>query len=114
LLATTLKSTSANGVVTCCGNAASPDLPINVYPFILRGVRLIGIDSQNCPMPLRRRAWESIAGPWKIERPEAMVQEVGLPDLAAAIDGMLARRHKGRTIVNLWDEDIPQLKIINH
>jgi acrylyl-CoA reductase (NADPH) len=103
LLAATLKATAPGGVVTCCGNAASPDLPINVYPFILRGVRLIGIDSQNCPMPARRRAWEKIAGPWKINRPEAIADEVSLAGLAAAIDRMLARRRRGRTIVRLWE-----------
>jgi putative YhdH/YhfP family quinone oxidoreductase len=103
LLATTLKSTAAYGVVACCGNAASADLPINVYPFILRGVRLIGIDSQNCPMAERRRAWARIAGDWKIAQAEAMVEEIGLADLDSAIEKMLARGHRGRTIVRLRD-----------
>ncbi len=101
VLATTLKSTAPYGVVTCCGNAASAELPINVYPFILRGVRLIGIDSQNCPMPLRRKAWEMIAGAWKVKQAEAMVEEVPLAGLDEAIEKMVARRRKGRTIINL-------------
>ena len=53
ILTTTIRSTKYGAAVTCCGNVASADLPLNVYPFILRGVKLIGIDSQNCPMPLR-------------------------------------------------------------
>ena len=101
LLATTLKSTAAYGVVACCGNAQSADLPINVYPFILRGVRLIGIDSQNCPMPVRRKAWEQIAGPWKIDQAEAMVEEVALADIDRVIENMLARRRRGRTVVKV-------------
>lgn len=101
VLATTLKSTAAYGVVACCGNALSADLPINVYPFILRGVRLIGIDSQNCPMPVRRKAWAQIAGPWKVDQAEAMVEEVTLADLDQVIEKMLARRRRGRTIVKV-------------
>ncbi|MFP4030582.1 MAG: YhdH/YhfP family quinone oxidoreductase, partial [Desulfococcaceae bacterium] len=53
ILATAIKSTDLHGTVTCCGLVASPDLPINVFPFILRGVTLVGIDSQNCPMDRR-------------------------------------------------------------
>ncbi|MDF1554880.1 MAG: YhdH/YhfP family quinone oxidoreductase, partial [Deferrisomatales bacterium] len=64
LLATTIKSVDQHGAVTCCGNVASPDLPLNVFPFILRGVSLIGIDSQNCPMPDRRKTWEKLATEW--------------------------------------------------
>ncbi|MBW2392573.1 MAG: YhdH/YhfP family quinone oxidoreductase, partial [Deltaproteobacteria bacterium] len=50
ILATAIRSTKLHGAVTCCGNVASPDLPINVYPFILRGISLVGIDSQSFPM----------------------------------------------------------------
>ena len=103
LLATTLKSTAAYGVVACCGNAASADLPINVYPFILRGVRLVGIDSQNCPMTTRRRAWARIAGDWKIAQAASMVEEVTLADLDSTIEKMLARQRRGRTIVKVQD-----------
>jgi len=95
------RSTAAYGVVACCGNALSADLPINVYPFILRGVRLIGIDSQNCPMSLRRKAREQIAGPWKVDQAEAMVTEVALADLDQTIEKMLARRRRGQPIVKV-------------
>ena len=54
LLATAIKSTKYDGSITCCGNVASGDLPINVYPFILRGVSLFGIDSVQCKRELRR------------------------------------------------------------
>ncbi|MBW1969318.1 MAG: YhdH/YhfP family quinone oxidoreductase, partial [Deltaproteobacteria bacterium] len=64
ILATTIKSTKDDGAVTCCGNVGSHDLPLNVYPFILRGVTLMGIDSQNCPMPMRLKVWNKIADEW--------------------------------------------------
>jgi acrylyl-CoA reductase (NADPH) len=101
ILATTIKSLNSDGVVTCCGNAASPDLPINVFPFILRGVTLVGIDSQNCPMPLRMRAWEKLASDWKIPIMEEVVTEIALVDLDERIDMMLNRQHKGRIVVRL-------------
>lgn len=103
ILTATIKSTAHNGTVTCCGNAASHDLPLNVYPFILRGVTLIGIDSQNCPMPTRKKAWEKIAGEWKITRLDPLTSEISLDDLDQQIDMMLQRKLKGRTIVRLGD-----------
>lgn len=101
ILATTVKSVAPGGAVTCCGNVASPDLPLNVYPFILRGVRLIGIDSQNCPMPLRRQVWERIAGEWKLPNLDRLTSETTLGELNQRIDMMLQGKHKGRTIVRI-------------
>jgi acrylyl-CoA reductase (NADPH) len=101
ILATTIKSMNINGVVTTCGNVASPDLPINVYPFILRGVILAGIDSQNCPMPARRKAWQKLAGEWKIPMMEKIVEEITLADLDQTLGRMLKRGRQGRAVVNM-------------
>jgi putative YhdH/YhfP family quinone oxidoreductase len=101
ILATSIKSTAPGGVVTCCGNAASPDLPINVFPFILRGITLIGIDSQNCPMDVRKKMWEKLADKWRIPQFEKMVSEISLDQLDQRIDMMMRRKHRGRTIVRL-------------
>lgn len=101
ILATAIKSMTPYGVVTTCGNIASPELPINVYPFILRGVILAGIDSQNCPMPLRRKTWENLADEWKVPQMETMIEEIPLAELVPTIERMLARKRKGRAIVNL-------------
>jgi len=57
ILENIIKSTDSMGVVTCCGNVASPKLDLTVFPFILRGVTLIGIDSQNYPMKYRNIVW---------------------------------------------------------
>jgi acrylyl-CoA reductase (NADPH) len=101
LLATTIKSVQYGGVVTCCGNVASPDLPLTVYPFILRGVTLIGIDSQNCPMPTRVKVWQNLAGKWKLPNLEELVTETTLEGLNNQIELILKRQHRGRTIVRL-------------
>jgi acrylyl-CoA reductase (NADPH) len=101
LLATTIKSVQYGGVVTCCGNVASPGLPLTVYPFILRGVTLIGIDSQNCPMLTRVQVWQNLAGKWKLPNLEELVTETTLEGLNDQIERILKRQHKGRTIVKL-------------
>lgn len=101
ILATAIKSTQPWGVVTCCGNVASPDLPLNVFPFILRGVRLVGIDSQNCPMVLRRDVWAKLAGDWKCDILESLAREVTLDDLDHEINLILAGKQQGRVIVKL-------------
>ncbi|MBW1606684.1 MAG: YhdH/YhfP family quinone oxidoreductase [Deltaproteobacteria bacterium] len=103
ILATTIKSTKDDGAVTCCGNVGSHDLPLNVYPFILRGVTLMGIDSQNCPMPMRLKVWNKIADEWKLDHLELLTTEVPLEGLDQRIDLILQRKHKGRTIVKLPD-----------
>jgi acrylyl-CoA reductase (NADPH) len=101
LLATTIKSLDYGGAVTCCGNVASPDLPLTVYPFILRAVTLMGIDSQNCPMPTRIKVWQNLAAKWKLPHLERLVTETTLEGLNQQIDLILARKHQGRTIVRL-------------
>lgn len=103
ILATAIKATQAWGTVTCCGNVASPDLPLTVFPFILRGVRLIGIDSQNCPMDLRLKVWENLAGPWKFDGLDTLCTEISLDGLSENIDRILKGRQKGRVVVNLGD-----------
>ncbi len=101
ILATTIKSLLPNGAVTSCGNVASPDLPLSVFPFILRGVTLVGIDSQNCPMPMRQKAWDQIASEWKIPNLAPITSEVSLDELDQSITMMLDHKHKGRTIVRM-------------
>ena len=103
ILATTIKSTNYGATVTCCGNVASPDLPLNVFPFILRGVRLIGIDSQNCPMPLRKKIWQKIASEWKIDWLNTLTTEVHFDELENRIELMLQGKHIGRTIIKMTD-----------
>jgi len=100
-LAAALKSTRYGGVVTCCGLVASPELPVNVFPFILRGVSLIGIDSAQCPMELRRRTWQRLASDWKLDNLEENCEEIGLTGLEEKILAMLGGRSRGRILVNL-------------
>ena len=103
MLAAAVKSTSYGGVVTCCGLARSPELPLNVYPFILRAVSLIGIDSAQCPAQLREEVWQRLAGEWK---PAGLIEsavESDLSGLEEKFAPMLRGELRGRTVVNLID-----------
>lgn len=100
-LAAALKSTRSGGAVACCGLVGSPDLVMNVYPFILRGVSLLGVDSANCPYDIRLKLWERLAGEWKLRLPEEMVTEVTLAELEDKIRAMLKGESLGRVVVRL-------------
>jgi len=101
ILAAAVKSTDLQGVVTCCGNVASPDLPLTVFPFILRGVSLVGIDSQNCPMERRLMVWQQLASDWKPAQLNDLCHEVTLDQLDEQINLILQGRQTGRVIVNM-------------
>ncbi len=101
ILVTAIKAAKPMGVVTCCGNVASADLPLNVYPFILRGVILVGIDSQNCPMDDRLKVWEKMAGDWKLDNLDDLANEISLDGLEENIQLILQGKQKGRVLLNL-------------
>ncbi len=103
MLAAAIKSTRYDGVVTCCGLVASPELPVNVFPFILRGVRLIGVDSAEAPMARRTEVWNKLATEWKLDHLEKMVDEATLDALEGKIQQMLKGELKRRVLVNLLE-----------
>ncbi len=101
ILENMIKSTQPMGVVTCCGNVASAKLKMTVFPFILRGISLIGIDSQNYPMTYREIAWNTLAKDWKPDTLLDMYSEISLAELSDTINLMLDGKLQGRTILNL-------------
>jgi len=101
ILTSAIRSLRANGSATCCGNAASHDMSLTVYPFILRGVSIFGIDSQNCLMPRRIRAWNMLSKEWKFPWLETLTSEIALNDVAVEIARIRNGENRGRTIVNL-------------
>lgn len=100
ILATALKTTKYGGLVAACGNAMSHELNVNVFPFILRGVSLLGVDSVEIPMRARQMAWSKLAGEWKVNI-GSMVTEVSLEELSPKIDEILKGGIRGRVLVNL-------------
>ncbi len=100
ILATVVRSIQPRGCVACCGLTAGADLPLTVYPFILRGVTLAGIDSVFCPMPERLALWARLASDWKILDLERLVSKtVALDQLDEPINAILAGQITGRVVV---------------
>ncbi|WP_028579681.1 YhdH/YhfP family quinone oxidoreductase [Desulfogranum japonicum] len=104
ILANIIKACRYDGVVTACGNAFSGDLPLNVYPFILRGVHLIGIYSANCPMKKRKMIWEKLSSEWRLDNLEIITSKIEIDKLDSTIDQMLAGQTFGRTVVQIQEE----------
>lgn len=101
ILSWAVRSCRCDGVVTSCGNAASGTLPLNVYPFILRGVRLQGVYSANCPMARRQPIWKKLAGEWRVPYLHKITRLVSLDQLDDEIIKMLTGRNTGRTVIDV-------------
>jgi putative YhdH/YhfP family quinone oxidoreductase len=100
ILATAIKSAKYGGLVAACGNAMSADLAVSVYPFILRGVSLLGVDSVEVPMNTRLRTWQKLAQDWKLDV-SGFVSECALEELSPKIDLVLKGGIRGRVVVDL-------------
>jgi len=99
MLATLLASTSANGVAVACGLAGGVDLPTTVMPFILRGIKLIGINSVHQSQEVRVSLWEELASfadtlPW-----EALGTEIALEEALHQAGRVLSGASRGRVVV---------------
>lgn len=98
-LATILRSLEHRGCVAACGLVAGVELNTTVYPFILRGVTLAGIDSAKCPRKERMEMWEKLSGPWNISQLTDIADEITLDELPDRVQKILAGKIVGRTIV---------------
>lgn len=101
ILATAIKSTKQWGSVAVCGLTQSTELITNVFPFILRGVNILGINSEHCPMDLRTSIWNKIASEWKVPDLDIICTECSLEETNEKIDLILKGQITGRVIVNL-------------
>jgi acrylyl-CoA reductase (NADPH) len=100
-LANACAQTLDEGVVTACGLAQGMDFPVTVAPFILRGVKLDGINSVTCSMERRRRAWQRLEKELDGAKLASMVKEIALAEALAWAPDVLAGRHRGRLVVDV-------------
>ena len=89
------------GTVTACGLAQGPDLPATVLPFILRGVKLVGINSVDAPRPVRERAWELLDATLDIDVLTSLTSTVALDDVVSAGEKLMDGKLRGRTVVEI-------------
>ncbi len=101
ILATAIKSTQYGGCITTCGLVAGADLSTTVYPFILRGIKLIGIDSVQCPMSQRLEIWSKLATPWKPQHLNELASIISLTELPQKIQLILQGQIQGRVLVKV-------------
>ncbi|WP_205504368.1 YhdH/YhfP family quinone oxidoreductase [Rufibacter psychrotolerans] len=101
VLATLLKSVHYGGTVTCCGMVNGAEVPTTVFPFILRGIQLAGIDSVEYPAERRPAVWQQMAQGWKPRTLETLAHEITLQELPQAIATILKGQMQGRALVRL-------------
>ncbi len=101
VLANACAGTHYGGVVTACGLAGGMDFPATVAPFILRGVSLIGIDSVMCPKQIRQQAWDRLERDLDLAKLKNITEEIGLSEVIETADHLLARKIRGRRIVDV-------------
>ena len=98
-LATLIKACKSNGSIAACGLVGSPRFQATVYPFIINGINLLGVDSATCPMPLRLKVWDQLAGTWAAGGLEKMAVACRLKDLDPHISRILEGKVMGRVVV---------------
>jgi acrylyl-CoA reductase (NADPH) len=100
-LASVLRQTRYGGAVAACGIAGGTALSTTVMPFILRGVRLLGVDSVHCPMPLRSRAWQRLRADFSLDKLDSVSTHRALDDVPALAEEILAGKTRGRVVIDI-------------
>jgi putative YhdH/YhfP family quinone oxidoreductase len=100
-LSTVIRSTRHRGAVCCLGNVEGDRFETSVYPFLLRGITVIGIDSAERPMDVRLHVWDKIATDWLIDKRERIVKTVSLEELDPEIEKILRGGQTGRVLIDM-------------
>jgi NADPH2:quinone reductase len=100
-LAWLTRTMQQNGVIASFGNAGGFELHTTVLPFILRGVRLIGIDSAATAMPVRSKIWQRLATDLRSKNLAQVAYAVPFAELPHVFTSMLEGKHRGRTVVEI-------------
>lgn len=101
ILVNLLKSLKPNGAAAICGLVSSPQLDMTVFPFILRGIAVLGVDSAEAPHAWRKTLWEKLGKEWALPALSSACREVSLDQLGEEIPRILSGQQMGRTIVSL-------------
>jgi len=99
-LSTVIRSTNHHGSVCIVGLVESSELKLNVFPFLQRGVSVLGIDSAERGINIKRELWKKLANEWKPDCLNEMVKEVKLLDIQSEIDSILDGKQIGKTLIN--------------
>lgn len=95
-----VKSLNYGCSLAACGLVGGARVPATVFPFLLRHVNLLGVDSVELPLAEKRRIWDKLAGAWRIENLQAIQRVLRLEDLSDAVDEILAGTMFGRGVIH--------------
>ncbi len=101
ILFNVIKSIQNGGSVACCGMVASANFAANVFPFILRGVNLLGVDSVQLSLENKIALWLRLSTEWKLPNLDEMAQEIGLAQVPALLDRIYRGKAVGRYLVSI-------------
>ena len=101
ILSSIIASMNYDGVITTCGNVGGPKFETTVFPFILRGNTLVGIDSAACSIEKKKMIWENFSSIWKINGLEKTSKLVSLENLIPEIEKILSGNQIGRIVLEL-------------
>ena len=101
ILFNAVKATKYGGSVACCGLTAGANFSANVFPFILRGVNLLGVDSVELPLDIKRQMWDILANEWRLPALESITQEIDLEQVAGVAERILKGGIAGRVRVRV-------------
>ena len=99
ILSKMLTQISPHGVVACCGNVAGIEVNTTVFPFILRGISLCGIDSAESPLDFKTSIWEKFANEWKLDL-SSSTKIISKQNLQQEIDLILQGGQEGRVVIS--------------
>lgn len=102
-LVTLLKACGKEGCVASIGLVDRADFSMTIYPFILNGVNLLGIDSADTPMALRSELWRKLANEWKLQWPQEATTLVALEEIPQHMEAMIKGKTQGRIVAKLHE-----------
>lgn len=104
LLSHLVRSIQPEGCIAACGNAGGTELDLTVFPFILRGVTLAGIDSAWYPIEKRTALWQKLATDWKLPDLNSRAKAINLDQVSSTVDSILNSNHQERTIIQIGSQ----------
>ena len=96
ILSNLISATHQRAAIACCGMVGGVNLNTSIFPFILRGLSLLGIDSAETLIDVKKEIWNNFASDWKLEKINDQIQDVGLEELSSEIDKILKGQQVGR------------------
>ena len=100
ILSNLITATHQRAAIACCGMVGGTNLNTSIFPFILRGLSLLGIDSAETLIEVKKEIWNNFASDWKLEKINDQIKDVGLEELSSEIEKILKGEQVGRVRLN--------------